>query len=352
MSAYGLRPLLRDLINRIRSDINSSLDNDPLRRSDAEVYSRAYAGAAHGLHGHLEYLERNMLPDLCDEEWLYRHAKMKSCPRKEPTPAQGWARFTGVTDGITVPAGRVLVYQGETPIEYVATEAATAVDGVLRVPVTCSATGYATNRDDGEAMILSEPVAGLASGAQADTLQGGADLEDLETWRARVIERWHYTPQGGADADYEVWAKEVAGVTRAWCYRNWMGLGTVGLFTCDDGSPDTIPSQTVLAAVRAHVEPLAPVAGTELYVLGVNLRPVAHHIRVTPDTPVVRAAVTGALRDFYRREGGPEVTIEISRLSESVSSATSEYSHKLLEPSEPFTLNQGEIATVGVITWD
>ncbi|MDM5067318.1 baseplate J/gp47 family protein [Aeromonas salmonicida] len=352
MSAYGLRPLLRDLINRIRSDINSSLDNDPLRRSDAEVYSRAYAGAAHGLHGHLEYLERNLLPDLCDEDWLYRHGKMKTCPRKEPTPAHGWARFTGVAAGISVPAGRVLVYQGATPIEYVVTETATAVDGILRVPITCSTTGYVTNRDDGEALILSEPVPGLASGSHADTLQGGADLEDLEVWRSRVVERWYYTPQGGADADYVVWSKEVAGVTRAWCYRNWMGPGTVGVFVCDDGSPDIIPSQTVLKAVRDHIEPLAPVAGSELYVLGVNLRKVAHRIRVTPTTPVVRAAVTAALLDFYRREGGPEETIEISRLSESISSANGEYRHELLVPNAPFTLNKGEIATVGTITWD
>lgn len=47
MSSYSLRPTLREIIQRVRADVTAELD-DPLRRSDAEVYARAYAGAVHG----------------------------------------------------------------------------------------------------------------------------------------------------------------------------------------------------------------------------------------------------------------------------------------------------------------
>ncbi len=351
MSSYSLRPTLREIIQRVRADVMAELD-DPLRRSDAEVYARAYAGAVHGVNGHIEYLERNMLPDLCDEQWLLRHAGMKKCPRKEAQPAAGWLRISGVSDGITVSAGAVAVYQGSNPIQYVATEAATSSGGVLRLPITCSETGYHTNLDDGEGLILSEPVAGLSSSGVADSVQGGTDLESIDDWRARVLDRWYFTPQGGSDTDYQVWAEEVPGVTRAWCYRNWMGIGTVGIFTVDDNSEVLVPSLATLIAVRDHIEPKAPVAGSELYSLGVNLKQVDHHIRVTPNTPQVRAAVTAALREFYRREGGPEQTIAPSRLSEAISAANGEYKHQLLAPTAEFTTAKGEIVALGVMTWD
>ena len=104
------------------------------------------------------------------------------------------------------------------PVSYTHLDA-TSAGGVLRVPITCSTTGAVGNADDGTALILVTPVNGLPSSGVADTLTGGFDTEDLETWRARVIERYYWTPQGGADGDYVVWAKEVPGITRAWTYR-------------------------------------------------------------------------------------------------------------------------------------
>lgn len=351
MSSYSLRPTLREIIQRVRADVMAELD-DPLRRSDAEVYARAYAGAVHGVNGHIEYLERNMLPDLCDELWLLRHAGMKKCPRKEAQPAAGWLRISGVSDGITVSAGAVAVYQGSNPIQYVATEAATSSGGVLRLPITCSETGYHTNLDDGEGLILSEPVAGLSSSGVADSVQGGTDLESIDDWRARVLDRWYFTPQGGSDTDYQVWAEEVPGVTRAWCYRHWMGAGTVGVFLVDDNSEALVPSAAIIDAARQHIEPKAPVAAAELYLLGINIKRVAHRIKVTPDTPEVRAAVTAAMREFYRREGGPEQTIAPSRLSEAISAANGEYKHQLLAPVAEFTTAKGEVVALGTTTWD
>jgi hypothetical protein len=45
--------------------------------------------------------------------------------------------------------------------------------------------------------------------------------KSFETWRARVMERYYWIPQGGADPDYVIWAKEIAGITRAWTLRHY-----------------------------------------------------------------------------------------------------------------------------------
>lgn len=207
------------------------------------------------------------------------------------------------------------------------------------------------NADDGTSLILVTPVNGLPSSGVADTLTGGFDTEELETWRARVIERYYWTPQGGADGDYVVWAKEVPGITRAWTYRHWMGTGTVGVMIASSDLINPIPEESTETAARQHIGPLAPVAGSDLYVF----RPVAHtvdfHIRVTPDTPEIRAAITAELRSFLLRDGYPQGELKVSRISEAISGANGEYSHQLLAPVDNISIAKNELAVLGTISW-
>ena len=66
------RPTLPQLITAVRSDILTRLAADTtlaaLRRTDAEVYGRVQAAAVHTVYGYIDYLARNLLPDLADEE--------------------------------------------------------------------------------------------------------------------------------------------------------------------------------------------------------------------------------------------------------------------------------------------
>lgn len=344
------RPTLAENISMIRTDLFSMLDvNDTLRRMDEDVRAKVYAAALHTVYGYIDYLAVNMLPDLCDETWLARHAAMKRCPRKDPTTATGYMRWDGVTNDITVSAGAVI--QRDDLVQYVAAADATSAGGILRLPVSCSTPGVTGNADDGTALALVTPVNGLPSGGQADTVTGGFDIEDLETWRARVLERYYWTPLGGADGDYIVWAKEVSGVTRAWPYRHWMGTGTVGVMVASSDLIDPILDDVTIAAVKSHIEPLAPVAGSDLYVFTATPHAVDFTIDLTPDNDAVRAAVTAELRSFLLRDGVPEGVLELSRIHEAISIATGEHSHKLISPAADIPIARNELAVLGVITW-
>lgn len=103
----------------------------------------------------LGYLAMNMLPDLCDESWLARHAAMKRCPRKGATAASGYMRWEGVSDGLKVTAGSVI--QRDDLVQYTATADATSSGGVLRVPIACSTAGAVGNADDGMALPVVTP---------------------------------------------------------------------------------------------------------------------------------------------------------------------------------------------------
>ncbi len=347
------RPTLPQLITTVRNDILTRLAADStlaaLRRTDAEVYGRVQAAAVHTVYGYIDYLARNLLPDLADEDWLARHANMKRCPRKAATAAAGFVRWGVTTSGITVPAG--VTIQRDDLTSYTTTEAATSAGGVLRVPVACDTAGKDGNTDDGLAMRLVSPITGLTSAGVADSIQGGSDIEGLEVWRARVIERWYWTPQGGADGDYEVWAKEVAGITRAWTYRHWSGRGTVGVMVANSDLINPIPDAATVSAVQDHIEPLAPVAGADIYVFAPTPHTVNFQIRLNPDTTAVRYAVEAELRSMMLRDGGPESVLKPSRISEAISIATGEYSHTLVSPSADITIGKGELGVVGAISW-
>lgn len=345
------RPTLPRLIAQIRSDLHSRFQHDTLlRRTDVEVYSRVQAAAVHTVYGYIDYLARNLLPDQCDEEWLVRHGNMKRCPRKAACPARGFVRWEGVENGITVPAGTRI--QRDDLQEYVVTMSATSTAGVLRLPVRCSEAGMKGNTDDGTALFLCQPVRGLPSVTAADGIEGGTDTEPTEAWRARIIGRWYHTPQGGADADYVSWSKEIPGVTRAWTFRHWRGTGTVGVMVANSQPENPVPDNSVVTTVREHILPLAPVAGAGLSVFTPAVRVVPFHIRLTPDTDAVRCAVTAELRALFLREGVPGGTLDHSRISEAVSTAAGEYRHTLLSPTGDVILGATELPVVGEMAWN
>lgn len=344
------RPTLAENINMIRTDLFSRLDiSDTLRRMDEDVRAKVYAAALHTVYGYIDYLAMNMLPDLCDESWLARHAGMKRCPRKAATSAAGYIRWDGVSNNLKVTAGAVI--QRDDLLTYTVLADAVSSGGVLRAKISCNTPGAAGNMDDAQTLYLVTPVNGLPSSGLADNVVGGFDIEDLEVWRGRVLERYYWTPQGGADPDYIIWAKEVPGITRAWTYRHWMGTGTVGVMLANSDPINPIPDQATVDAAKQHIEPLAPVAGADLYLFVPKKKNVDFQIRLTPDTPTIRAAVTAELRSFLFRDGYPKGALILSRINEAISIATGEYSHVLVAPAADIPIANNELAILGSISW-
>lgn len=344
------RPALPGLINRISADLQARFNNDDLlRRQDQAVYARVMAAAVNTLYGHLDYLARNMLPDLSDEDWLYRHSAMKKAVRKDPRAAMGYVFWEGVDNGLTVPVDAII--QRADRREFITTESITSTNGNLRVRVRATEPGLESNTDDGEAMTLASPINGLPSTGYADTIYGGDDIENLEEWRLRIMDRWYYTPQGGADADYEIWAKEVNGVSRAWTKRTWKGAGTVGVMLATNDPDHPTPSPELIEETRQHILPIAPVAGSGLFIFGVDEHPIDMTIALQPDSPTLRAAVTAELKAMLYRDGVPGGKIYPSRISEAISLSTGEFTHKLIEPADDVQLGETELPLLGEITW-
>lgn len=344
------RPTLQQLVNRTLADAQTRLGADELvRREDLQVLARVLAGASHGLHGFIDWLSQQVIFDTAAAEFLERWSSIWGLARLSAAAAVGEITLTG-TSGTVVPAGTLLVRADGA--EYETDAEVTLSAGTATAAVTALAAGQDGNAAAASALTIATPIAGVNSAAivTAGALTGGADIENDDSLRARLLARIQAPPHGGASHDYVAWALEVAGVTRAWCYPQELGLGTVTVRFVRDDDASPIPDAGEVAAVQAHIDALRPVTA-DLTVVAPVAVPLDFTISITPDTSAIRAAIEAELRDLLRREAEPGATILLSHIREAISLATGENDHTLTVPAANVTHAVGEMATFGTITW-
>jgi uncharacterized phage protein gp47/JayE len=339
-------PSLPELISRTQGDLAS----DSLRRSDAQVLARTLSGTAYGLYGYLDWITEQILPDKADEETLERIAALRlNQPRNAAQPAEGAVSFSAAA-GAVVDVDVVL--QAGDGRMYRVTTGVTTVAGVNTTTIEAVDSGTLGNADAGLALTLVQPVSGVTNAFTviAPGLSGGIERESIESLRARVIRSYRVIPHGGSADDYETWALEFPGVTRAWCRGNYLGPGTVGLFVMRDNDPVPVPNPAQLLEIKNYIEPLRPVTA-ELYVLAPTEKPVLYSIHPVPDTTAVRAAIVANLKDLHDREAGLGDMLLISHIREAISGAAGETDHLLTVPAADVTAATNELLTFGGVTW-
>lgn len=339
-------PTLPALISRALADLGSNA----LRHSDAQVLARSQAGTAFGLYGYLNWIAEQILPDSADEETLERIASLRlQQPRKAAKAAAGTASFIAA-------AGAVLdvdtVLQASDGRTYKITTSKTTAAGSNTATLEAVDAGVLGNAEAGMTLSLVQPVEGIASTftVEAPGLLGGTAAESVESLRSRVIRSYRVIPHGGNKDDYETWALECPGVTRAWCVRNYMGPGTVAVFFMRDEDANPVPDAARREEVRAYIEPLRPVTA-ELYTPALDPVPVVYQVRLTPDTSTVRTAVEAQLADLHNREADLGEGLLISHMREAVSGARGEWDHQLIWPTADLTAAPNQLLTYGGCTW-
>lgn len=342
-------PTLPALIQRADADLSAAAA-ETLRRSDQVALTRVHAGAASELHGHLKWNADQILPDKCDEDMLVRYGKLRlKVPRRDAAAATGPVLLPGQT-GAVIDAGEILqVADGR---RYAVAAAVTFTGPQASVLVTAVDAGKLGNVAAGAQISLVSPVLGVGADGVVgvDGISGGTDQESVEELRGRVLRSYRVVPQGGAADDYVTWAREVPGITRAWCVRNYMGPGTVGLFVMSDDAPNPFPEHVSLDAVKDHIASTRPVTA-ELYVLAPARAQIDFVIKAIPDSSALRAAIEKALADLLRREGDLGVTVPRTHLAEAISQSPGEDDHVLVAPAANVPLARNAIPVLGDIAW-
>lgn len=247
--------------------------------------------------------------------------------------------------GLTYPAGVRYLSGG---VSYLTTAAFTAAgDGTFTALVQAEATGAATNRDAGATLTLADPslyptLSDTATVATAG-LGGGAEIEDREAFRARILARKGKPPQGGALPDYERFALEVPGVVKAWAYPFTGGIGSIAVFFLFADRPNLIPTLADAAVVQEHIDAKRLIRVDDAVAQVPVEDPVAITIAdLAVDTDEVRAAIAANLDAMFFARCRPGVAADpfvLSRswISEAISAAAGEDSHTLVSPSGDLT---------------
>lgn len=229
-----LRPTLSDLRAQVAADTTAGLKTDGLLRfSNMNIMGTALAGMAHLHYGYLDWIARQSVPFTCTGEYLEGWSALKKVYRKTATSAEGKVSFTA-TPNTPIDAG-IEITRSDS-VAFTVNETVTAdSSGTAVVTVTAVVAGEAGNTALGSVMTLSSSITGVqSSGTVTAVITGGADQELDEPLFERMLEAYQNPPNGGDQTDYVDWAKDVSGVTRAWCAPNGFGAGTVVVYTMFD----------------------------------------------------------------------------------------------------------------------
>lgn len=353
------RPSLATLISRAEADIAARVTDGAksVSRAVLRVLARVLAGLVHGLYGFLAWIFKQLFIDSAEGEFLARWASIWGITRKAAEFASGSATVTG-TIGATLPAQTVL--QRADGAQFQTTAEITLAGASGTVPVEALVAGAAGNTENGIALNLVSPVAGIETALLVDvgSLSGGTDTESDDSLRARLLARIQRPPQGGCEDDYETWALEVPGVTRAWVrvVEDEPGHKRVVVYIVMDGKSDTlIPDEAETATAAAYIDTKRPVTA-EATTTGPAPLVIAPQIRLTPATSTVKAAVEAEWRDLVLREAEPgngvaKGAILLTHISEAISIAAGETDHELLFPTATIVPEFGQMVVAAAPVW-
>ncbi|MDS7929633.1 baseplate J/gp47 family protein [Acinetobacter sp. V102_4] len=235
------------IVQEIRNKTGISIPAD----SDASIRADGTASIVEGLYHHQSYILKQLFIQTADEPFLYIHAEELDLPRHGGTRASGRIKATSNTD-ITIAAGAKLT-NGKGYYWSVVTSSQVKTGVPTTIEIVADQIGGSWNVST-EKLLWVSPAAGLNGTAEVISIGGGSDQEELEAWRARLLERKQLGFFRDREADLISAIKKVPGVQHVYVYPKRRGLGSLDVAITAIGTPPVLPSTTLLQAVQAVLD--------------------------------------------------------------------------------------------------
>lgn len=355
-------PSLRQLRIQAQQDLSTEADG-ALR--DALINSIAYALAGMGYLDlkTLQWLSRQLFVDTADDSYALLWASIFGVDPTAAVQSTGSVMITG-TEGALISGGEVLV--AEDGRQYTIDDPDTiGVTGQLTVAVTAVEAGEAGDLAEGEALTFVAPPTDVDADAVVvgeDGISGGFDAETPAAVKARTLAQIRAPRRGGSEEDYEVWAKEVGGVSQAFARGSYAGIGTVLVIITKAWDPtdseDTpVPTEALIEDVEEHLESLKPAGLHLVSVQAPTLQELDPYIVLDPDTADIRSAVQRSLA-LALAEVEPGGTAYYDDLVDAINRAAGEEHHRLFVSDGggnfgPYdtVVGYNHLIVPGTITW-
>lgn len=216
--------------------------------SDIGIRIRLLAGEIFNLQTYLDWIKQQAFPQTAQGEYLDYHAQMRGLQRKDAVKAVGSVRFSveEVSQAnIEIPQGTIVSTGGEAPVSFQTTEYACIEAGIKSVDVKAEAVdgGVIGNVIPGKISVIVTMTAENLSVSNPSAFTLGADAEEDETLRQRVVNSMKFIINGTNKEYYASLAKTVNGVECVNVVPYKYGRGSIALYI--SGKNSTLGSQTV-----------------------------------------------------------------------------------------------------------
>lgn len=220
-----------------------------------ELSLRLYAAAAElqALHIQADWVLQQSFPQTAEGQYLDYLAQERGLSRTGAVQAAGTLRFSvaaAPAADLNVEAGTVCMTADEVRFE--TTQAVILAAGSLYVdaPARAAEAGSAGNALAGTITILTACPAGVTGCTNPAAFSGGADSEDDDSLRTRLLASFQRLPNGANAAFYEETAMAHEGVAAATAIGRARGIGTVDVYVA---SPGGAPAPALLEELRSEL---------------------------------------------------------------------------------------------------
>ena len=340
--------ILADMLASVREDVDKregSVVHDMLAPPAEEHEMLGYA---------LESILENGFMDTAQMEYVDKRANEQGIYRKQAESATGVLVFTG-REGMAVELGTDVIAEsgGEQialqTVEYAVIDAS----GSATVSAVATIAGLSGNIDAESSLICEELPDLLVTNPSA--FIGGVDVEPDDELKSRYLLKVRKPITSGNVYHYELWAREVEGISQARVQPLWDGPGTVKVLVIN--AEGRAPTTEKVAEVAAHIEGVRPI-GASVTVVPITEIPVNISATLTLEGELLAADVLEAVSESiaaYLAEAQTEV--RYSRIAGAIvaTEGIKDYSDLLIGKGGAMSaaniaISADDVAVVGEVT--
>lgn len=242
--------LRADIIQEIQNLTGLTLDDE----DDAAIRADGEASVVEGLYHHQTYIQKQLFVATADEPFLYIHAKRLDCPRNGGSKASGRIKAISNTP-VTIPVG-TKVTDGKGHYWLTLYKETLTANKPQEIQVIAGFEGMSWNFD-GEQLLWVSPLPGVAALVDVIEISAGVDVEDVEAWRQRMMEKEALGLIRDRETDIRRVVKDVPGVADVFTFPKRRGLGSLDVAITAAGNPPNSPSSALLALVQTALDEYA-----------------------------------------------------------------------------------------------
>ncbi len=323
--------------------------------STLAVHARVLGMTGFDLYMFIARLAEELMPDTA-KDWLPRHGAIWGVPRVQPVAARGNLVLVGAHN-LPIPADMPFGAPGNSLYDTINSG---TIDntGTIAIAVQAEVTGSVGNLAPGVTLTAVSPLGGLISQSgtiDSNGVTGGADIEDEEHWRARILARIRQRGAGGDANDFMQWTQEVLPGALVLPFSPGVGLISVAIAMPTATTP-RVPTSTELTEASDYLNDATnrkPLGAPVVDVFAATLQPVDFTLHLMPDTPAIRQATTNVL-GLYFAAGDIDIgsTLDVSRSDAAISNAFGGFAFDRIAPSGDVAPSTGtSLLTLGTVTF-